>query len=474
MAAGFLSRSRHGTTFYFRRRVCQQIQPILQKTYLVTSLRTSDIREARIRARRLAVQTDRLFQYFLKESEMTHGNVAPREIQFNYMFEFGIADEQGPVKSVKVQTEPGNQADYEAANQAIQTILQSLGSAHLGTQAPIKPSGRALSIAIDEYLSSTPVSSGTLRAYETKLNYLKRYFGEDRDVLSINQVDFVEFSKQAPKDIPNPSTSNQYIKVSCSFLKWVRIRAGEQPLTTSTLTQKRTMASSEDRDPFSTEDLRKLFKNAIRYKETCPAKYWATLIIAFTGARLEEISQINVTQDLKQTSDGIWYFDVNQHPDEDGLKRKSLKKLSSARTIAIHSFLVKNGFIDFLMLQVKKGYTRPFESVWKPHSDLGMGGLKWNHKISKWGSKELAMLKKSFGLGEQKFTYFHSHRHTLNTLLATKGVSEEIRSAILGQQYGVGVNATLYTKLRSDPKISSEVLEEHLSSYVEMLEELKE
>ncbi len=61
MASGYLKVSRHGTMYYFRRRVPDDLRPIIGKPYLVKSLLTGQRREAIIRARSLAAQTDCYF-----------------------------------------------------------------------------------------------------------------------------------------------------------------------------------------------------------------------------------------------------------------------------------------------------------------------------------------------------------------------------------------------------------------------------
>jgi site-specific recombinase XerD len=64
-----------------------------------------------------------------------------------------------------------------------------------------------------------------------------------------------------------------------------------------------------------------------------PWRKWAPLIAVFTGARLNEIAQLEIS-DIRQQDD-IWYFDIN-----DNGPRKSLKNASSARKIPMHSKLI--------------------------------------------------------------------------------------------------------------------------------------
>lgn len=61
MANCFLRKSRHGTTFYFRRRVPKDLAPFLGRSQLYLSLETALRADALVKARRLAVHCDELF-----------------------------------------------------------------------------------------------------------------------------------------------------------------------------------------------------------------------------------------------------------------------------------------------------------------------------------------------------------------------------------------------------------------------------
>lgn len=57
----YLKQSRHGTVFYFRRRVPDDLRPLIGKPYLVKSLGTGERLQTIIRARFLASQTENYF-----------------------------------------------------------------------------------------------------------------------------------------------------------------------------------------------------------------------------------------------------------------------------------------------------------------------------------------------------------------------------------------------------------------------------
>src|SRR5688500_13174296 len=67
MAGNFLERSRHGTVFYFRRRVPLDLVDRVGKRHIYVTLRTHERRTALLRARVLAVQTDRAFEEMRKQ-----------------------------------------------------------------------------------------------------------------------------------------------------------------------------------------------------------------------------------------------------------------------------------------------------------------------------------------------------------------------------------------------------------------------
>lgn len=61
MAQNFLTSSRHGTVFYYRRRVPDDLRQILGKPYLVRTLATSQRAAAIVLARQYAARTDALY-----------------------------------------------------------------------------------------------------------------------------------------------------------------------------------------------------------------------------------------------------------------------------------------------------------------------------------------------------------------------------------------------------------------------------
>ncbi|MFC3472150.1 DUF6538 domain-containing protein [Massilia oculi] len=136
MAGKFLIKSRHGTIYYFRRRVPDAAQHIIGRRVYVQSLETSDRRLAVIRSRALAAQTDSVFHRIAvaTKSNDTDG--------FTYNFEIKLDfNELGLPSSFYVKAEP---EEKEAVNSAIKAALAACASLAARTlaQAHKSPSAR--------------------------------------------------------------------------------------------------------------------------------------------------------------------------------------------------------------------------------------------------------------------------------------------------------------------------------------------
>jgi hypothetical protein len=116
MAIDFLTKSRHGTVYYFRRRVPKQAQTAIGTPFLVRSLETSERRLAVIRARSLAAQTNIKFQRIFMAKQCS----PPDGLPIDYKFELDI-----PVLGkLTIDAKPEEQ---NAVNSAIRTAIEAHG-----------------------------------------------------------------------------------------------------------------------------------------------------------------------------------------------------------------------------------------------------------------------------------------------------------------------------------------------------------
>ncbi|EKE17641.1 MAG: hypothetical protein ACD_10C00345G0001, partial [uncultured bacterium] len=115
MAQNFITSSRHGTIYYFRRRVPDDLRQMIGKPYLVKTLKTSNQREATILARAYAGKTDQIYQHLraMKKNE-------PESFVLDYTVMIELGDLGKPSK-VTIQ---GEAHETEAIKSTLETALQ--------------------------------------------------------------------------------------------------------------------------------------------------------------------------------------------------------------------------------------------------------------------------------------------------------------------------------------------------------------
>lgn len=164
-----------------------------------------------------------------------------------------------------------------------------------------------------------------------------------------------------------------------------------------------------------------------RYKEKSFAKFWIPVIALYSGARVNEISQLKVEDIIK--FDGVYCFYFTDEGDG-----QSLKNESSKRIVPIHSELIKLGFLDFVDDVKKKKKDRVFYTLNRTeHSNYG-------DTISKW----FGVYRRKVGIVSKNKT-LHSMRHNVETKLVNNNISETIQNSICGWS-DKGVGQRVYAK----------------------------
>lgn len=232
-------------------------------------------------------------------------------------------------------------------------------------------------------------------------------------------------------DLPVASirTLNAYVSHFQTFFKW----AVEQGFASDNVfagmrfrMPKRDKAVQ--RDAFTTAQLGIMFKHLTENSDGFVPKdehKWVTLIAMFTGARLNEVSQLGVSDLLLQ--DGVWCFSFTT----DGDDNKHLKTEASKRLVPVHDDLLACGLQSFMDAARAKGHARLFPAL---SYDKQNG---YGRNVGRWFNESFLVK-----LGMKKTTLsFHCLRHTMNTQLGQKNVPEHIQKAILGHtQSGMSYN----------------------------------
>lgn len=147
-------------------------------------------------------------------------------------------------------------------------------------------------------------------------------------------------------------------------------------------------------------------------------RFWMTFIAAFTGARLNEITQLTV-DDVRQL-EGIWTFRIT----DEGVGQ-SVKTTGSRRTVPVHPRLIELGLIEYRQRALARGQ---FDLFHRFRRDAD--GRRSDH-AGKWFRRFLVRIgvKVPGSLGGA-----HRWRHTLTDALRRGGVDDYQIAQVLGHK----------------------------------------
>lgn len=252
---------------------------------------------------------------------------------------------------------------------------------------------------------------------------------ETRDLSITDAIEVIGVSKISPV------TVNDYISIFYSFFEWaVGNGHAEANIFANMRVRKSRKAKTASRMPFSHEALGLILEELLSNRLGLVKKQshkWATLIGIYTGARLNEVCQLEATDIMKEGD--VWYFNIT----DEGDNNKSLKTEAARRRVPIHSRLIELGLLDYrneMLKQTSKAKLLFPEYSYSPKHGYG-------RSLSRWFNEQLtpALSIKS------KAHVFHSLRHTLITRLAQAGVAEPIYQSIVGHERK-GVTQQAYMK----------------------------
>lgn len=164
-----------------------------------------------------------------------------------------------------------------------------------------------------------------------------------------------------------------------------------------------------------------------------PHRWWTPMIALYTGARINEIAQLKVSDIYEER--GVWLFDFRKATDEDLAlnpklirhSRQSFKGQGCIRAIPIAPELIEAGFLHFLADIKQTKHPRLF-----PHLSAGTNRKtkETNARYSQVAVIEFGRYLKTLEFG--KGIGYHAFRHTLATELHVANVSERDIALITG------------------------------------------
>lgn len=405
----YLFRNPH--SYCFRLGVPETLRDIVGRRELRYSLRTGRLSEARRRSRLLAGLFQQLFS----------------QIKF-HRAAYGRTDVETKIQEflVFVLQDPGN-----------------LPRSNLSPEAFTASAGIKLKRLVDDYVSenlrSERWSQRTIKEYRTCLNLFLLYFGDVAlsTITYIRMREYKDLLMRLPSNYSKKpqyrdqsleqvcgskagkglsvSAINRYLRLASSLFRYA-IKNGHMSVDYAQglkLPKKR--RPDEERSIFTKEDLEKLFYSTEYEYGTHrhPWQFWLPVLAVFTGARLEELCQLSVSDVYEE--DKIWVLDINS---QDG---KRLKNRSSERLVPLHPTIIGQlGFPQYVERVRAGGNGRVFPELRRVQGCYG-------HYPSRWFRK----YRKSCGVSASNKN-FHSFRHTFVDGLKQKQVPEVLVSQFVG------------------------------------------
>lgn len=216
----------------------------------------------------------------------------------------------------------------------------------------------------------------------------------------------------------SPVTASKYFNTIRSLFDWCAKEEyiARNPFASITLGAERKKKKS-DRTAFTPEQVKQirdaLDPYGIHYR------YWGPLLGLYTGARLNEVSQLML--DDIQERDGIWCFNMNDDGDDKRLKTDAAKRL-----VPIHKELLGLGILEEVERLRKQGHDRFLHEL--RFCKKNGYGKKLGHYFNQ-------VLLPNLGLKKQSHVeVFHALRHTAVTRLYQAGVPQPIVETIVGHE----------------------------------------
>lgn len=168
---------------------------------------------------------------------------------------------------------------------------------------------------------------------------------------------------------------------------------------------------------FTDQEAALILRNA--RTETDPVRRWVPFLCAYSGARLSEICQLR-RQDIIEIN-GVWCM---KFVPEAG----SLKNANSERAVPLHPSVMDEGFLHFFSC-VRSGPL--FAGL--PTDRFGSRGGN--------GTKLLGRWVRSLGIDDQRISPSHSWRHRFKTLGRRHGLLPDVVNAITGHHRKIVADA---------------------------------
>ena len=225
----------------------------------------------------------------------------------------------------------------------LRPFLERFGAKEIGTLTPADME------KFKKDLVFYPVNAPNLR-HATNLTFDEIVSRCRRKLLLANDGGIAECITEA--------TLDGYVTVAIGFLEFAAKQYAVNEFVIKGFDVKTNARKGTIKRAFTQSELNAIFGDA--YYENAnynrSYQYWVPLLGLFTGARLNEISQLQLN-DIRQDDAGLWYIDITASIDDEE-DQKSVKNEESRRIVPVHQKLLDLGFVDFVKDQIRSAPSR--------------------------------------------------------------------------------------------------------------------
>lgn len=267
---------------------------------------------------------------------------------------------------------------------------------------------------------SVATRSATRDRYFNTIKSLAEFL-QAKPIAEISRKDIADFAVHLIRNGNSPVTSRQKVGI----LKTIFNSAINQELIDKNPTDTFKLPYKRPHKPrigFTADDLQRIFHSPIYTQGYLPlgggriACFWLPLLALYTGARLEELAQLQVC-DIKHAKGLGHYLSISDVANSN----TQLKNEHSRRNIPLHPVIIACGFLQHVQ-ERQSGYLFP---------DLKLNPRgKRSGYFSNWFS---GYLRKKVGVADTR-KVFHSFRHTFKDLCRKHGIEESVHDALTGHK----------------------------------------
>lgn len=457
--ASHLYRNRCGV-FYFRAVVPQDLQRCFRQREIHRSLHTSVRREAVSRVMILSYRVKAIFQTL-----RTMPKKADKPIQIDMIESLDLSAFDLPPHTWDFDA--GNPAEVSIVEKHRQELLQlAMARPRLGPVPGVADSEK-LSELFTQFCADKRASGKWKDPENAELYdygpHIKEFIAVvgDKPISGMTAEDARNYRAAVLSRTEAIGNKDKRLNRVKAFLNWARHQQHTGMDYSGILKLDTAGKVNQSYEPFTSDDLGKLFHSP-QYQEakfTKASQYWLPLLGLYTGGRINELSQLYVT-DIRKVQ-GIDAIDIN----DDDLK--TTKNASSIRTVPIHPELRKAGFFEYVELIRYEGHAQLFPELKKSSRAKDSFGKEPSRFFTAYrrgvgmvteGEVFDAATGKWRGRGRK---VFHSLRTTANSMLRRHEVPQERRERLVGHE-SEGVNNTSYRPTDKDEMFRFQTLYDDL------------